>query len=275
MSLANQHGRLASLGFVRYATGLFRCELEHYTIDALVRSESQLVVCFDHAGIAESQPSRDRLGWGLGFVLNHTDKSGLFIKPTESNWFRKPGLYKLFEQLEKSGFIGVYDSIITYGGSMGGYAAIAYADALHAEKVLSLNPQATLDAAIVPWETRFPRGMRQDWSSFPQNAAEGCQNASEVVVVFDRLCQKDARHAALLNIPGRVELNVPFVGHGIPYHLRKMGLLERLFDDVASGAFSLSEWHRLIRMRRLLDEYRNVIDKKCAARASRSDQQDP
>lgn len=250
---------LKQSGFVHLRGNIYSIEMEHYTVDVLLRPSSDLVVCFDHAGIAENNLSRRRLGWGFNFVREHTDMAGVFVKPTESNWFRPSGLYDLCEKLAGLGFSQTFNSVLNYGGSMGGYAALAYADAFQADKVLAMNPQATLASEIVPWEKRFPRGRNQEWSSWPVNAADGCKSSKKVILVFDRRCAEDAAHIKLLNIPNATELNIPFVGHGVPYHLSKMGLLERLFSDVAQNTFDLTNWRRNVRKRRSLDAYKDRI----------------
>lgn len=254
-------------GFVRRRPNFFSIELEHYTVDILLRETNEAVVLFDHAGIAENKPDRCRAGWGFTFISMRTQKTGIFVKPTSSNWFRPPGLYELCIDLAASGFFNNYSSITTYGGSMGGYAAIAYADAFHADFVLSMNPQATLSADLVPWENRFPRGRQQDWTSSPKIASQGCQNTKQTVIVFDRRCAKDAAHVELLDIPSCIELNIPFVGHGIPYHLHKMGLLEALFFDASNEGFDIRKWHKLVRARRELEDYQKRIDKWKANRS--------
>lgn len=147
------------------------------------------MVCFDHAGIAENNPKRTRPGWGFRFVREHTDMAGIFVKPTRSHWFRPPGVRELCARLAGTGFFRPYGGVMTYGGSMGGYAA----------------------------------------------------------------------HVDLLDVPGRIDLNIPFVGHGIPYHLRRMGLLERLFADIAEHSFDAATWRQLVRARRDLDVYKARI----------------
>jgi len=67
-------------------------------------------------------------------------------------------LLDFFIQMNKSGFFHGFEQVMTYGGSMGGYGALAYADAVNAGVVLSINPQATLSERLAPWETRFSQG---------------------------------------------------------------------------------------------------------------------
>ncbi|MDA3856875.1 MAG: hypothetical protein PF480_01200, partial [Roseovarius sp.] len=179
--MSAQRAWLEQTGFTHRCGRVWTAEIADYTIDVLLRPARQLVVCFDHAGIAENNPSRTRPGWGFRFVRDHTEMAGIFVKLTRSHWFRPPGLWDVCTRLAETGFFGSYDSVMTYGGSMGGYAALAYADAFHAETVLSMNPQVTLSSALAPWETRFPQGQAQEWESFPQNAAQGCYRAKSVV----------------------------------------------------------------------------------------------
>lgn len=260
---------LERIGFFKRRPRVFSIELEDYTVDIFMRPRAKLVVCFDHAGIAENNPDRARTGWGFNFLHKHTEYAGLFVKPTSSNWFRKPGLYDLCAKMRDEGLFDHFTDVMTYGGSMGGYAALAYADAFCASSVLSLNPQATLADDLAPWETRFGRGKAQDWSTTPRIASEGCQKPAKVIVGFDRRCAEDARHVDMLDIPHMTELNIPFIGHGIPYHLAKMGLLERLFFDVAENRFDVAEWRRLVRARRALDDYKTRIQEGLEARRIR------
>ena len=54
--------------------------------------------------------------------------------------------------------------VMTYGSSMGGYAALRFARALRADAILALSPQYSIDPAVVPWEDRWRQdGARIAW----------------------------------------------------------------------------------------------------------------
>lgn len=257
--MLSQSERLVKLNFQHQSAHFFSITLRHYTVDILLRESDDAVVLFDHLGIAERNPDRKRPGWGFSFILEKTDKTAIFVKPIESNWFRPLGLFQLCAELANSGFFDRYKTIMTYGSSMGGYAAIAYADAFRASHVISMNPQATLSRDLAPWDARFAKGCQQDWKAFPQIASMGCQSAKQVIIVFDRRCNEDAAHVKLLNLTSSIELNLPFVGHGIPYHLLKLGLIEKLFIDAYKDDFNVAKWRQMFRARRTLESYQNRI----------------
>lgn len=229
--------------------------IEGYAIDFLLRSTRNLTICFDHAGPARKKANTSREAWGYRFLEENFDHSGLFIKPLVSDWFRGKALLNLFKQLNEIGFFDKFDTVVNYGGSMGGYGAIAYADVCKAKSLLAYNPQATLKKDIVPWEKRFNWAPTQDWEGPLWNAADGCRSAQYVFVVFDPHHGNDRRHVAMLDVPSRVDLVIPYVGHRTPLHLANLGMSTNLFRDVTNGTFDLTEWNMTIRRRRSLEVY--------------------
>ncbi|MEP3634424.1 MAG: hypothetical protein ABJQ23_01000 [Shimia thalassica] len=255
-------GALEKMGFYAVADNLYRIELDHYVIDFLQNSSSHLTVCFEHMGRPEAIPDRNRLGWGHTLLERKTNHSGLMIKPDYSNWYRQHGLFEFLKSLGEVSFFASFDRVMTYGGSMGGYGAIAFADVCQADIVLSMNPQATLNTEIASWEPRFKGGKAEDWSGPLCLASEGCKNAAEVYLVFDRRFDLDRKHIELLDIPYANELNIPYVGHFIPRHLKNMGFLGDLYYSIAEGEYDPVSWRRNFRKRRFLADYRENLLKK-------------
>ena len=236
--------------------GLFWTGLiEGYSIDFLLQNTSNLTICFDHAGPARKKADTSREAWGYRFLKKNFDHSGLFIKPLVSDWFRGKDLLRFFEQLNELGFFDEFETVVNYGGSMGGYGAIAFADVCQAKIVVAYNPQATLKKDVVPWENRFNWAPPQDWNSQLWNAADGCRLAQSVYVVFDPHHGNDRRHVALLDVPNRIDLVIPYVGHRTPLHVANLGMSTELFREVTDGTFDLSKWNIAIRRRRSLDVY--------------------
>lgn len=244
-------------GFTTSDGRFWSCLIDGYSIDFLLRSSEKLTLCFDHAGPARRKADTGRVAWGYRFLEKHTDHSGLFIKPVVSDWFRGQELFHFLSALNKDGLFDAFNSVMTYGGSMGGYGAIAFADLCKAQKVLAYNPQATLNPKKVPWERRFNWAPKQDWEGPLWNAADGCQAAQQVVLVFDPHHGNDRQHVALLDVPGRIDLLIPYVGHRTPLHVKNMGLSAQLFKDVADGTFEHAVWRGNMRRRRFLEVYYN------------------
>lgn len=246
---------LKQLGFQSEDGMFWTCVIDGYAVDFLLRSNKTLTLCFDHAGPARKKADTNREAWGYRFLKNNFDHSGLFIKPLVSDWFRGKALLEMFQRMNDLGLFDAFGTVVNYGGSMGGYGAIAFADLCKARLVLAYNPQATLRKETVPWERRFNWAPPQDWDGPLWNAADGCRSAQSVFVVYDPHHGNDRKHAALLDIPNRVDLHIPFVGHRTPLHVANLGLSKKLYQDVTEGSFDLHQWNRSIRQRRSLEVY--------------------
>ena len=98
-------------------------------------------------------------------------------------------------------------------------AAAAFAAAAPGATVIAISPQATLSRDIAPWETRYRRVWRRDFSSRSRYsyAPDGAASASRVFLFYDPVSPLDAMHAALFASP-QVER----------YHCRRMGPPHRL-----------------------------------------------
>ena len=239
-------------GSVKLSQNLF-LNTENYIIEAFVFNTKSLVVTFE--AFSSTKDKNDfRMGWGGGFLRN-ASISHLCIKPKSSDWYRGGDLGKALADLKQAGFFSAFDRVMTYGGSMGGYGALAYADSVGAHVAFALNPQSTLDSARVPWETRFPEGRAQDWSGAFSEAREGLNNVGVAYVATDMMHAMDAKHVERLQRDNLCVLNVPFVGHFMPAHLRNMGLLQETFFHILQDRFDIDHFRKRARARRTLPAY--------------------
>ena len=246
----------------------FSIKLQNYVIDIVPRNSKHLTIFFDHANLAEMAPAESRKAWGFDFLQSQTDHSGLFVKPRRSDWYRNDDLIEFFEAVQRSGYFSEFERTMTYGGSMGGYAAIAFSGFCDADTVLSLNPQATLDKRVVPWEKRFALGAAQDWTGRLSLASDECVDKTNFFIVYDHMLRADKRHVKLLKLKNRTDINLPYVGHKIPYHMAKMGYLTELYIDVANEAVDKGHWQRKLKKRRTLDAYYEQLSKIVSNRRS-------
>jgi len=125
---------------------------------------------------------------------------------------------------------------VTYGSSMGGYAAIAFADMLQCSRAIAISPQASIDRQLVPWETRWEEEARR--FAMPRgNAGTGARLAS-VHLVYDPLVVLDRKHAELISsaATGRVlHHRFSFSGHPSGPALLECGLLQELVLRLVAG----------------------------------------
>ncbi|WCT73020.1 alpha/beta hydrolase [Sphingomonas naphthae] len=125
--------------------------------------------------------------------------------------------------------------VMTYGSSMGGYAALRCADAVGASAVLALSPQYSSDSAVVPFEGRW----RQEAQAIDWLPAFGgpLRCACRPVVVYDSSAE-DGRHVALIAADTAIDaVPLPYVGHPAGSFLISVDLLEPLVGAVLDGRF--------------------------------------
>lgn len=101
---------------------------------------------------------------------------------------------------------------ITYGYSMGGYAALKYAAALGAGHAFGVCPQGSIDPRQVPWDQRFHQ--YHDPQLLPDMTVRPGEPGRFAVLLADPYMPEDARHAAALAKGAGVHwLRTPFMDH--------------------------------------------------------------
>jgi tetratricopeptide (TPR) repeat protein len=122
---------------------------------------------------------------------------------------------------------------MTYGSSMGGYAALRFADAVGANAVLALSPQYTIDPAKVAFERRWTQDAgRIKW----RPEIEGTLAMGPVPVVVYDPQNEDGKHLQLIRNDIRVHaIKLPFSGHPVMTVLAEAKLLKRVVLETLSG----------------------------------------
>jgi hypothetical protein len=168
-----------------------QCEIDNYFVD-YVRVGRRLFITFEGAGNAPVRPMGARKPWGFDFLTSR-GFSVLGVKPKRVDWYRGACLHTFFRSDVFADIISSHDKVYLYGGSMGGYAALTFAKAVHGCTVISINPQSTLDPELVPWETRWKVGQEQDWKGDFSDGAVGARCAQTVYVAYDPLLRADRK----------------------------------------------------------------------------------
>jgi tetratricopeptide (TPR) repeat protein len=187
--------------------------------------ESTLVVTFPASG---SHISLDDSGFGAHFLQKERISAVVFTA-SWSHWFQTP---EFDAALENARTVAArFRRVVTYGSSMGGYAAAAASKTLGAHAVVSISPQYSVDPAKVPWERRY-----QNWA---RKISAGCgfrrddltqllNPTAELHLSYDPMLENDRLHAeallALSQVP-RVLL-APFSGHPTGRMLLGSGVLK-------------------------------------------------
>ncbi|MEM1353091.1 MAG: glycosyltransferase family 2 protein, partial [Pseudomonadota bacterium] len=158
------------------------------------RPVRRLLVTFDNlSNVGDHSTQRDP--WAFKFAKD-LSISHLGVVAHSGAWYRDAELIVRFEKLASEGFFDGYERVIFAGVSMGGYAAIAFASLVPGAHVVSINPQSTLDIELVPWETRYENGQRQDWTLPLSDAAALTRDLAKVHIFYDPYHDLDLQHVA-------------------------------------------------------------------------------
>lgn len=204
-----------------------------------------VVVTFTMMG--ETVPSSEKDMFHDVWAHNYIIKSGFncvsFCCLDTANWYRDEEFYSILNDLKE--LISVFPERIGYGGSMGGFAVLCFGNALGIERILAMNPISTLNSNLAPFETRFPHYRKTlDWES---EFSDGGAYKGKGYIVYDPLFHLDNLHAKIIDLK---PLKLAGVGHSIPMHMHKMGMLKWLVNGFLHNTPLENEFYKKARARR-------------------------
>lgn len=249
----------------KYVNGIYflSCDLPGYFIDYIpMEGATKLVFTFENA----DQPSRPRPDglrepWG-GMWLHNRGYAVVGVKPKAVEWYRGRDLHEFFRSNYLQSLVNQFDQVFLYGSSMGGFAAMTFADAIPGASVIAFNPQSTLNPRLVPWETRYQEGRSQDWSGDFADARIGASKAKSVFVAYDPLFDLDSKHVARLEQANLIPFKMPLVGHVIAGYMNEVGVLSAFVEGALAGTLTARECSILARNRRKTPRYFYCLGKR-------------
>jgi len=193
------------------------------------RRTDHWVVTFDHYGI---NATFERPGFGEEFLAAR-DVSVMTILGRGNDWYQYPDIAAALAAARAA--LVRADRIVTYGSSMGGYAAIRFADALGAHACVAISPQYSNDPAKVPFEWRWPEDAKRiDWRNEP---AGPIRCAADLVIVYDPT-NEDGQHVRRIASDVRCRrIPIRYAAHPATTFLSSSGLLPELILSVLEGQF--------------------------------------
>jgi hypothetical protein len=168
----------------------------------------------------------------------------------KSQWFRAHNIYGYFDRLVDDGFFEDFDQVVFYGAGASGYAACAYSVAAPGATVIAIAPQATLDARLASWDSRFSDTRRMDFSTRYGFAPDMVDAADDALILYDPQIDPDAMHAALFNRPHTTLHPVRYFGADPEFEMLEMGALEPILVAAMSGTMTQRDITRALRKRR-------------------------
>lgn len=237
------------LGFIEKAL--------RYSMIFSERPVKRLLVTFDNLSNV-GNTSLQREPWAYKFAQD-CNISHLGVMAHAANWYRDPDLIARLQELAKSGFFDGYERVVFAGVSMGGYAAIAFGSLVPGAHVVSVNPQTTLDTEIVPWETRYENGRRQDWTLPLGDTAELTGKLGRVNIFYDPYHALDKQHIARLGGDNIQVFNCRYSSHKTAVFLRRIDALKPVMMHCIFDELTEAEFYSLYRARRNLPWFRGAV----------------
>ncbi|MGB0966709.1 MAG: alpha/beta hydrolase [Halocynthiibacter sp.] len=171
-----------------------------------------LVISFDNlATINEEWP---RLPW-MHWRIAKLGYSNLGVQSFAKDWFRLTDAAELLTRLQQSGFFDQFERVVLIGASMGGFAALNYAQLIPNSTVMAFSAQSTMSKDITPFEQRFPFAVRKsNWTDEPYlDATKALPGLRNAFLFFDPHVPEDAAHAKRMQAPNVEQVKCAYCTH--------------------------------------------------------------
>lgn len=201
------------------------------------------IVTFEarNKNIYATKPSPFESGFGKG-KFAPMGFNEFIIKKSRNHWYQTTEMLAVAEIVNR---LAKNTQVITYGGSMGGFAAINFAPMLNAEKFVALSPLHDIQDGNEANDDRWAREGKA--LKFPYNfiKAGACRRAQG----FAFYCSEglDLVHAKLLERDTAATLvPVRYGGHPCSFFINDTYKLKPLIEEIALDKFSVADFHRKI-----------------------------
>lgn len=181
----------------------------------------------------------DRAGYGEHFLQSRGFTAYHFL-PRSNAWYQYPEMEAALARVRAD--ISPDKRILTYGMSMGGYAAFRFANPLGAHCVIAFSPQYSIDPRIVKWEKRWHKRP----ADVPPLLWECDVPRPDVpIYVFYDPHDHDRRHVRLIARAHDVRrVRVRYGGHPCVSYLNECGLLGDVIIALAEDRFDAAALQR-------------------------------
>lgn len=223
-----------------------------------------LYVTFDHM-----RPERTHVRPLAHWILEKLGFSQIHIFATRNHWFQTEEMDDALSVIR--GHAAGYERRVAWGSSMGGFAAIQFADRLAADAVLACAPQISINPAAVPWDLRF-RAAAREIKHFIYDDVTFRSLPDESYIAFDPGQWQDRRNARAIQAahPHVKSIVIPYSEHVPTMLMLKQSILDMVLLQLAAGPVDLTQVQRTRRRHRAeVAAYRSALDAFTLARADR------
>jgi hypothetical protein len=207
----------------------------------------------------------DRPGFGEAFFQTE-GITAIHVMSHGNDWFQYPEMKSLLPLIRQA--CASAERLLSYGSSMGGYAALRFAGEIGAHAALALSPQFSLDPRKVPFETRWGPDRRR--IRFLRSLDGAIMPGPRRILAYDSALVADRRHAMLLAAEAdMILLPLPYAGHPVGGFLNDTRLLRPLVLTALDGSFDAVRFRRAAHDRRTRSAHwlANIAERQPDARA--------
>ena len=186
-------------------------------------------------------------GFGQDFANKHRI-DGFYVKCVGDHWYQYPEMGSAIATIRDR--VHRTKEIVTYGSSMGAYAALKFSNALNAKRAVCLSPIFSPDPAKPPFEKRWNSDARRI-NFIDDDMGKDIRHAAEIFILVDTT-HPDARHARLIRdgAPRTITVAVPFASHPVGHFMREAEILTSTMIDIVTGNFDNAKWCQMRRTHR-------------------------
>ena len=188
--------------------------------------------------------------------LSKYEYSVIGIMPKQKSWFPHDSMMGVLNAIQ--GILAEYTRVVSYGGSMGGYAAIKYAKPFGMNRVVAMVPQYSINPLEVEdrrYTDFYDANVNGDMRIQAQDVVADC----EYIIVYDPYFDLDREHYEKIKplIPQLHTLHLPYTGHDAIAVLANSALLH----DFIQHPFDSTYFYKQIRAVKKNSKfyYRSVI----------------
>lgn len=222
-------------------------------------------ICYTFCGRDEALANKTSAPWG-GKFLSARGYHVIGFVPKGANWYQSlltDDSIELTTEFLKKKCIDKKLPRISYGTSMGAYAAIKYASRLECDICISLSP-------ITRIKSDLTKSFNNDLpSEIERIKAKDVDPTTRVLVAFDPLSSDDIFFEEIAStIKTRVgiqSLKVKHAGHPVTTLLNESGMLKMVFDGFTRENQNLDlriSWKEKVQSKKWLKNYIKYLDSK-------------
>jgi len=185
----------------------------------------------------------DRPGFGEEF-FRAEGIAAMHVVARGNRWFQYKELPALITALREHS--ARYERVISYGSSMGGFAALVYGADCGANLGIAISPQISLNHRDAPFETRWRGEAARIRHWYPPKKV-----LSEQIIAYDPHHALDSQHyEAFASRALTRSLRISHGGHPAGACLAQAGLLKRLVRDAFANRFDPHIYERILHSNR-------------------------